>query len=376
MDSLGELIQETGASAYCLYAGSDMAEMRYLTRFVTHDPVSLLVRPNEKPLMIVPQMEADRALRESLADVITRRQAGYFEINETEKDPWRATAAMIQRVSPGPYLVPPVFPAALARALGDYNEVMIDRIGVVSVQRAQKSKEEVIWITQVQRAAEAAIAGAIKMIRDAEIRSEILWHDDAPLTSEKVRYEINRILLSYDCSARDTIVSCGKDTALPHCIGYGNLIAHEPIVIDLFPCDNSTGYYADMTRTVSRGEPSGSVREIYETVSQAVKIAELGVKEGVPGSSLYQSVHDFFEELGFHSDSEGFTHSLGHGVGLEVHENPSLSPAGHELLSGNVITIEPGLYYRDIGGVRIENMGIVKKNGFERLTDFSQELVI
>ena len=373
---MGELIQETGASVYCLYAGSEMAEMRYLTRFVTHDPVSLLVRPNEKPLMIVPQMEADRALRESLADVITRRQAGYFEINETEKDPWRATAAMIQRISPGPYLVPPVFPTALARALGDYNEVMIDRKGVVSAQRAQKSKEEVIWITRAQRAAEAAIAGAIKMIRDAEIRSGILWYDDAPLTSEKVRNEINRILLSYDCSARDTIVSCGKDTALPHCIGYGNLIAHEPIVIDLFPCDNSTGYYADMTRTVSRGEPSGSVREIYETVSQAVKIAELGVREGVSGSSLYQSVHDFFEELGFHSDSEGFTHSLGHGVGLEVHENPSLSPAGHELLSGNVITIEPGLYYRDIGGVRIENMGIVKKNGFERLTNFSQELVI
>lgn len=376
MDSLGELIQKTGTSVYCLYASSDLAEMRYLTRFVTHDPVPVVVRPGEKPLMIVPQMEADRALVEANADILTRKQAGYFEISKNEEDPWRISAAMINRLSPGPYLVPPVFPAALAEALREYNVVKIDRNGALSELRAVKDKNEITWITRAQRAAESAMAGAIKLIRDADIRSGLLWYDEVPLTSEKIRYEINRILLSHDCNARDTIVSCGKDTAQPHCIGSGQIKANEPIVIDLFPCDNATGYYADMTRTVSRGEPSGSVRELYGAVSKAVTIAEEGVKEGISASSLYQKIRDFFEELGFHTDLEGFTHSLGHGVGLEVHEKPSLSPLGEPLCDGNVITIEPGLYYRDVGGVRIENLGIVRKDRFERLTHFPQELVV
>jgi len=376
MDSLGELIQKTGTSVYCLYASSDLAEMRYLTRFVTHDPVPVVVRPGEKPLMIVPQMEADRALVEANADILTRKQAGYFEISKNEEDPWRISAAMINRLSPGPYLVPPVFPAALAEALREYNVVKIDRNGALSELRAVKDKNEITWITRAQRAAESAMAGAIKLIRDADIRSGLLWYDEVPLTSEKIRYEINRILLSHDCTARDTIVSCGKDTAQPHCIGSGQIKANEPIVIDLFPCDNATGYYADMTRTVSRGEPSGSVRELYGAVSKAVTIAEEGVKEGISASSLYQKIRDFFEELGFHTDLEGFTHSLGHGVGLEVHEKPSLSPLGEPLCDGNVITIEPGLYYRDVGGVRIENLGIVRKDRFERLTHFPQELVV
>jgi Xaa-Pro aminopeptidase len=376
MDTLGELIQKSGASAYCLYAASDMAEMRYLTRFVTHDPVPVIVRPDEKPLMIVPQMEADRAIIEANAEIITRKQAGYFEISEKESDPWKITAAMINRQTPGPYLVPPVFPAALAQALSAFNDVRIEKDGALSCLRAVKTDEEINWITRAQHAAEAAMEGAIKLIRNAEVRSELLWNGEEPLTSDRIRYEINHILLSYDCSARDTIVSCGDETAQPHCIGKGQIQAHEPIVIDLFPYDNSTGYYADMTRTVSRGEPSGAVKELYDTVAQAVSISEQGIREGISGALLYQKVRDFFDELGYSSDLEGFTHSLGHGVGLEVHEKPSLSPLGEPLKEGNVITVEPGLYYRNIGGVRIENLGVVRRKGFERITNFPQDLVV
>ena len=376
MDSLDDLIRGAGAAVYCLHASSENAAMRHMTRFVTHDPVTILKRPDTLPLMIVPQMEAERAMRESPAEVLTRQQAGYLEIFEHEKDPWKIQAEMIHRLSSGPYLVPPDFPTALTRALEPYNTVYVDSSSSLSAHRAMKTPEEIGWITSAQRAAEAAMDKAVSMIRSADIRSGVLWHEDAPLTSDRVRYEMNTIMLAYDCIAEDTIVACGPETAMPHCTGSGSLKAHEPIVIDVFPRDNKTGYHADMTRTVSRGEPSGKVTELYETVRDALLMSEGMVQEGVTGAACYQAVRDFFAELGYPSDTEGFIHSLGHGVGLEIHEQPSLSGMGGELQAGSVITLEPGLYYRDTGGVRIENLGVVEKTGFSRITNYSLEMVL
>jgi len=376
MDSLDDLIRGYGAAVYCLYASSDNAMMRHMTRFVTHDPVTVLKRLQTPLLMIVPQMEVDRARKESNAEVITRQEAGYLEIYEHEKDPWKIQAEMIYRLSHGPYLVPPDFPTALTRALEPYNAVLVDSSSHLSAYRAVKNQDEISWITRAQRAAEAAIERAITLIRSASIRSGVLWHNDAPLTSEVVRYEMNKVLLVYDCTAQDTIVACGEDTAMPHCIGQGELYAHEPIVIDVFPRDNKTGYHADMTRTVSRGEPSGHVCELYTAVKEALLMSEKMVQEGVSGASCYQAVRDYFSDLGFRSDTEGFIHSLGHGVGLEVHETPSLSGTGEDLKAGHVITLELGLYYRGIGGVRLEDLGVVKKEGFSKITNYSLEMVL
>lgn len=376
MASLDDLITSSGATAYCLHASSENAAMRHMSRFVTHDPVTIIKKINEPPLMIVPQMEAERAARESPAQVITRQQAGYLEIFEHEKDPWKIQAEMISRLSKGPYLLPPDYPVALARALESHDTVIIDSTDRLSAPRAIKTPDEISWITRAQRAAEAAMETAISLIRHAEIRSGALYHDDAPLTSDMVRYEMNKTMLRYDCTADDTIVSCGPETAMPHCIGAGTLLTHEPIVIDVFPRDNKTGYYADMTRTVSRGMPSGRVTELYEAVKDALLLSERMVCAGKTGAECYQAVRDYFAELGFRSDTEGFIHSLGHGVGLEIHEAPSLSGIGGELSSGNVITLEPGLYYRGIGGVRIENLGIVEKSGFSRITDYSMDMIV
>jgi len=376
MDSLDDLILGAGAAVYCLHASSENAAMRHMSRFVTHDPVTILKRVQKPPLMIVPQMEAERAAKESPVQILTRQQAGYLEIFKSDKNPWKIQAEMIFRQCEGPYLVPPDFPVALARALEPYNTVIVDAAAKLSTHRAIKTPEEIAWITRAQRAAEAAMDTAISLIRDAEIRSGILWHDDAPLTSDRARYEMNKVLLAHDCTAQDTIVACGPETAMPHCTGSGELMAHEPIVIDVFPCDNKTGYYADMTRTVSRGQPSGKVMELHQTVKDAVLLSEGMVCAGKTGAECFQAVRDFFAELGYQSDTEGFIHSLGHGVGLEIHEQPSLSGMGGELTAGNVITLEPGLYYRDIGGVRIENLGVVENHGFSRITNYSMEMVL
>jgi Xaa-Pro aminopeptidase len=171
----------------------------------------------------------------------------------------------------------------------------------------------------------------------------------------------------------DTIVSCGRDAALPHLQGSGPLLAGEPVVLDIFPQDENSGYYADMTRTVCCGEPSTEVQEMYHAVLSAREIAFGAIHAGVSGADVHNLVVDHFRSLGYGSEREGFVHNLGHGVGLEVHESPTLGQSGTALPEGSVITVEPGLYYRELGGVRVEDMGVVTGEGFSLITGYRVE---
>jgi len=187
---------------------------------------------------------------------------------------------------------------------------------------------------------------------------------------------MHTVLLAHGCRGVDTIVSCGPETALPHNTGSGPLLENEPIVIDIFPRDELSGYYADMTRTVVKGEPSPEIREMYDAVRDAKTLAAAEVRAGAAGADLYNAVVEFFRDRGYESDTRGFIHSLGHGVGLEVHEEPSLGPRGGALAVGNVVTIEPGLYYPGTGGVRLEDMGAVTETDFDRFTQYEEELTL
>lgn len=376
MDYLDDLMDRSCSCVYCLFASSDEPDMRYLTHFVTHDPVPVIKKPGKKPIMILPVMEVDRAERESIAQCVTRQQAGYQEIIATEKNPYHITAALIHRYAEGPIMVPPRFPLALARALERKVPVILDEHAVIATMRSRKTPDEIDQITSVQRAVEESMRQAAGLIRKSDIRDGILWHDDIPLTSEKIKYAIHSALLAHGCTAHDTIVSCGEETAMLHCTGTGPLRSNQPIVIDIFPRSDESGYHADMTRTFSKGETAAAVCDLYNAVRDAQALGESLIISGVSGSECHQGVRDYFEELGFRTDTEGFIHSLGHGIGLEVHEQPSLSPVGEELREGHVVTVEPGLYYRGIGGVRIENMGVVTREGFDRLTNFSVEMIL
>jgi Xaa-Pro aminopeptidase len=228
----------------------------------------------------------------------------------------------------------------------------------------------------VQDVTQTAMGHAVSLIRRAVVKKGILFLNGKPLTSEHIKYTMHCVLLEHGCCAEDTIVSCGKDTAIPHMTGTGPLQADEPIIIDLFPLHEKSGYYADMTRTVVKGEPSQEIHEMYSALREAKQLAISRVKSGVSGADLYQLVVDFFKERGYDSDTRGFVHTLGHGVGLQIHELPTVGPAGKVLEEGNVITIEPGLYYPGIGGVRLEDIGAVTKKGFDNFTSFPEDLVI
>ena len=375
MDALSKAIRKSGADAYVIYASSRDTDMKYLTHFTTSDPFVFFKKPGEPGVIIVSQMETGRASREATATVMTRTQAGLPEILKTEQDPYRATARMIAGQVGKKILVPQNFPIALANAMSEYCTVVVDG-GTIQSMRAKKSKIELILMNNVQKVTEKAMDRAVSLIRSSSVKKGILHIGQKPLTSEHVKFSMHSLLLEHGCSAVDSIVSCGEDTAIPHMSGSGPLKSDEPIVIDLFPVEEKSGYYADMTRTVVKGEPSKDIREMYDALREAKQLGISRVKAGVSGADIHLAVVDFFKERGYETDTRGFIHNLGHGVGLQVHELPTIGPAGKALESGNVITIEPGLYYPGIGGVRLEDIGAVTAKGFNNFTAFPEELTL
>jgi len=375
MDPLDAAMKKCRADAFVHYAGGEDADMRYLSRFVMHDPFVFFKKMRQPGTIIVPQMEAERASRESIAAVITRTQAGLPGISKKEKNPWKAAAQMIAGQTGKTLLVSPTLPAALLRALEESARVIVDT-GTIDQMRAKKTPEEIRLIQTVQKKTERAMAYGISLIRNATVKKGVLYHDGMPLTSELVRTAMHKQLMDDGCRAVETIISCGEDTAFPHIIGSGPLKSNEPIVIDMFPRDEATGYYADMTRTVSKGKPDQQIIDMYEAVKEAQQIGISHIKAGVPGADAHTAVVDYFKSRGYESDTRGFIHNLGHGVGLQVHEFPTVGPAGGALEAGFVVTVEPGLYYPGVGGIRLEDMGAVRARKFMDFTNFEEKLII
>lgn len=162
----------------------------------------------------------------------------------------------------------------------------------------------------------------------------------------------------------------------------GILFEKKPIIIDIYPRSSNKRYFSDMTRTVVRGKALPEIKKIYNTVLAAQELAIKKVKPGIKGNELYKIVLDYFTNCGYKTErkgkvAQGFTHGLGHGVGLDVHEIPELNSSSKDVLkTGSVVTVEPGLYYPEIGGVRIEDLVVVTKNGCENLTRFEKVLEI
>jgi Xaa-Pro aminopeptidase len=246
--------------------------------------------------------------------------------------------------------------------------------------RSLKSPDEIEAIKYAQMAGEKSMEAAIALIKEAEVKDGFLYHSGEVLTGTKVLSVIDHTLLDYGCEAEETIVSCGQDTANPHGTTDGLLSANAPIILDIFPKSKKKRYFADMTRTVLHGEASEELKKMYETVLAAQKKGFEMIKPGVKASDVHNAVCDFFESNGYDTyrsgSKVGFIHSTGHGVGLDIHELPSVGENGTLLEAGNVITVEPGLYYPGIGGIRIEDMVLVTENGYKNFTGLEKRFVL
>lgn len=280
-------------------------------------------------------------------------------------------------------VVPSTFPLELADHLrANGVEISVDR-ELFEQRRRAKNETELDGIRRAQRACEAALDAARDLMRGATANGGGLEVDGEPLTSERIKSAIERVFSDHGVEGSDMIVSHGPQSAVGHNEGSGQIQPDEPIVFDLFPMDRQTGCYADMTRTYVIGTPSDEVQEWHRLVKEALERSTAEVKPGASGRALFDIACDIFEQAGYKTQrtkepgevlEEGFFHSLGHGVGLEVHELPSMGRMGEDLIPGDVITIEPGLYRPGYGGLRLEDLVVVTKDGYEVITDYPYDL--
>jgi Xaa-Pro aminopeptidase len=277
--------------------------------------------------------------------------------------------------------VPTNFPHGLARHLRDLKiKVKVCKADCFP-GREVKTREELKKISAALMMAEVGLAEGIQVLKRAKVgKNGRLMHNHVPLTSERLRAIINTAIIQAGGLAIHTIVSCGEQACDPHEHGYGPIKANVPIILDVSPRSQKTGYYGDITRTVVKGRAAEPVRKVYHTVAQAQEIAFKDLNEGASARAIHKKVTDFFTSQGYKTGKhngrmQGFFHGTGHGVGLEIHEFPRIGKNSQDKLrAGHVVTVEPGLYYSGLGGVRLEDMAFLTRNSPRNLTKFEKVL--
>jgi Xaa-Pro aminopeptidase len=361
------------------------ADMLYAVGLLVPDPL-IYLRLNGQPHLFTSDLETDRV----------RKRAGHCRVRSWSRYVHKLHRAGIQ--SPGlarltaevlrekrfkRLVVPSSFPLGLARELRRFNIKVKPRKGSFFPERQFKTADEVKKISAALIMAEVGLAEALQVLKNAKVaKDRRLFHHHIPLTAEKLRAVIDTAILQAGGVAAHTIVACGRQACDPHEEGHGVLRAHQPIVLDVFPRSQRTGYYGDITRTVVKGRASEAVRRLYATVARAQELAMGTIEGGVPGAVVHQAVEAFFSREGYRTGRtngclRGFFHGTGHGLGLELHEPPRLAPSSPDLLSpGHVVTVEPGLYYPGLGGVRLEDVVLVTPDRPRNLTKFEKVLEV
>jgi Xaa-Pro aminopeptidase len=371
MNKLTGLILMSGSSP------SD-TDIRYLSGFSAPDPF-LFLKTDSANYLIVNTMEKGRADKQSKSGTkvftpaelgLTLRQSGKVE---------KQIIALIGKTRIRRIQVPSDFPAGIFQALKNKG-VNISIYGKpVCPERKVKTKVELAHLRNSQHAAAAAMNAATSLIGSAGIDDDKhLRTGKEFLTSEKVRQLVQKTLIDHNCMGIETIVAGGDQATDPHERGHGRLYAGQAIIIDIFPRSEKTGYWGDMTRTVCRGPAAPELKRLYNAVKAAQAAALRAVKPGICADNIHVAAKEVFEKRGYKTGEingrhVGFIHGTGHGVGLDIHERPRVGTSGEILEAGNVITIEPGLYYPGLGGVRIEDTVVVTEKGWRYLASYEKK---
>jgi Xaa-Pro aminopeptidase len=360
-------------------------EMRHEVPVSVPDPF-LYFEQNGSKLAMVSSFEVER-LREVGIDAHPYETFGWDDLvgkgMPREEVDLELTLRAAKEWGVSSVAVPSTFPLEVAdrlRAAGI--DLSVDR-DLFLERRRVKSKAELDGIRRAQKGADAAMGAARDLFRQAEERNGSVLLDGEPLTSERVKLEILRVFGDHGLAADEFIVSHGPQSAVGHDMGSGEIKPDEPIVIDIWPRDRDSMCFADMTRTFVIGTPADELKEYHRLVYDALQRSLEATRAGVEGRAVFTEVCELFQEAGYPTQlskkpgevlDSGFYHGLGHGVGLEVHEQPWLGRAPGTLVAGDVVTLEPGLYRHGYGGCRLEDLALVTEDGCENLTDFPYDL--
>jgi Xaa-Pro aminopeptidase len=363
-------------------AGESDADMLYASGFETPDPFTFVRTKTGRRHVVMSDLEIDRARKQSTA----HRVHSLTELMRQAHERYGANSGMAEVIATllaslkiHSVAVPANFPLRMADQLRKKGVRVNAAAGSLFPQRVIKRHDEVQEIRRAMRATERGMRCAIDALRRSRIKGGYLVLKGRRLTVEIVRTMINTTVLAEGYVAMNTIVAPGQQGCDPHERGHGPLRANSPIIIDIFPRGEHSGYYADMTRTVVRGRASDFIKRLHRVVLEGQRRAMQRIRHGVNGREVHAAVDSWFVESGFETGRQGgrmqgFFHSTGHGLGLDIHEPPRIGATDAVLKAGMVVTVEPGLYYHPHGGVRIEDTVLVTRSGVENLTRFPKYL--
>lgn len=359
------------SAVVALGSARDNPDISYVTGLRMPDSVVYLQQGQKKHL-VVPLL--DRELARRVAPGIKVYSPDALKIPRTGCSPlsqW--LMGLLRKLAIRTLTVAADFPVGTADYLRRAGFRLQIADGPLFPARALKTPTEVARIGECQRAAVRAMRAAIRLIARSQpdhrgrlrIRGRLL-------TSAYLRRVIHQLLMDRNCVGDGTIVACGAHAVMPHNVGQGPLRAHESIIIDIFPRHLAHGYHGDLTRTVVRGTASAELKKMYFAVKAAQAAALAEIRAGVSVGRVHKVAATVLARRGFKSGlldgkAQGFIHSTGHGIGLAIHEAPALSRGRQRLRAGQVLTVEPGLYYFRHGGVRIEDTVLITRRGYRKL---------
>ncbi|MDT8375665.1 MAG: M24 family metallopeptidase [Mariprofundaceae bacterium] len=372
-------------SVLMIAASEHDADMLYASGIFVPDPF-IAARIGSRWHGLFSPLEVDRARRhckldEIHLDTVWKERA---QANGWGKGLAATAAAFLKAHGISEILVPGHFSLRHAEQLGSWGFRVKAAEESLFRERITKNETEIGYLARAERLTRKAMQSAETFLAESRMGSDgILLHPEVAgkVKSKHLRSVIETFLIRHGAMPAHTIVACGTESADPHHIGHGYLRAHQPIIIDIFPRLIATGYWGDMTRTYLKGKAPERIKKLYNTVKEGQKIGLGMVGDSVSGEAIHRAITAWFDKQGFKTGmlrgrQSGFFHGTGHGVGLEIHEAPRISVGGDILKTGHVITIEPGLYYPGLGGVRLEDMVVVRPDGHTNLTKHPCKLEI
>jgi Xaa-Pro aminopeptidase len=359
------------------------SNMLYAVGFFVPDPF-IFFQHKKKKYVVMSDLELDRAKRQATVDQVLSLSDCQRKLRKAGGTPSMIGILQLLFRERGirSLRVPANFSALLADQLRDKGFNLKITPDPFFPEREIKRNQEVRDITESLHVAKLGLDAGIRMLKKTKIGHDgYIYLNGSKLTSEMLKTAVNTTIMAQGWLPSHTIISSGNQCVDPHHEGTGPIKANTSIIFDIFPRSQKTGYFGDLSRTVVRGRASGKLKKIYATVQAGQKIGFDLIRDGLNGKEVHQKILDLFAGEGFPTGQikgrmQGFFHGTGHGLGLDIHEAPRIAPVDATLKSGHVVTVEPGLYYLGIGGVRLEDVVLVTDKGNKNLTDCPQFLEI